>query len=113
LDFGLACVVVAKAMECFIDYVFYIPITPNMKYYFHLVPPTAPLLHATAVTADSVRLQWKQGDNGGSAIRGFILNFRPLDGEWEEITLSRKLSTYQVEDLRCGQTYEFFLSGWF
>lgn len=75
------------------------------------VPPTAPLLHPTLVTATSVRLQWKQGDNGGSSVRGFILNFRTLEGEWEEITLSRKLSTFQVGHLKCGQVYEFFLSG--
>jgi len=75
------------------------------------VPPSAPLLHPTAVTTSSVRLQWKQGDHGGSPIRGFILNFRTQGGEWEEITLSRKLSTFLVESLKCGRPYEFFLTG--
>ncbi|XP_035706801.1 Down syndrome cell adhesion molecule-like protein Dscam2 isoform X3 [Folsomia candida] len=83
----------------------------HIVYTLHVqVPPTAPLLHPTLVTATSVRLQWKQGDNGGSSVRGFILNFRTLEGEWEEITLSRKLSTFQVGHLKCGQVYEFFLS---
>lgn len=76
-----------------------------------LVPPAPPLLHPTAVTANSVRLQWKQGDNGGSPIQEFVLNFRPVGGEWEEIMLSKKLSTYVVEGLSCGRSYEFFLIG--
>ncbi|ODN02041.1 Down syndrome cell adhesion molecule-like protein Dscam2 [Orchesella cincta] len=75
------------------------------------VPPAHPLLHPTAITANSVRLQWKQGDNGGAPIQGFVLNYRPANGEWEEITLNKKLSTHVVEGLNCGRSYEFYLIG--
>jgi len=75
------------------------------------VPPAPPLLHQTSITANSVRLQWKQGDNGGAPIKGFVLNYRPVSGEWEEITLSKKLSTHVIEGLNCGRSYEFFLIG--
>ena len=75
------------------------------------VAPTPPLLHSVAVTNSSVRLQWKQGDNGGAAIMGFTLIYRRDGGEWEEVSLSRKLNSYEVLNLSCGRVYEFFLTG--
>lgn len=49
----------------------------------------------------TVRLQWKLGDNGGSRILGFSLNFREENGEWEEIRLGRKVLTHDLHDLSC------------
>ncbi|XP_068082151.1 cell adhesion molecule Dscam2 [Anabrus simplex] len=74
------------------------------------VPPTPPLLLATAVTHSSVQLQWKQGDNGGAAVRGFLLSYRRDSGEWEEISVDRRATTYLLDGLLCGTRYQFQLS---
>ncbi|KAK6619885.1 hypothetical protein RUM44_006285 [Polyplax serrata] len=76
------------------------------------VPPTSPLLLATAVTSSSVQLQWKQGDNGGSVIRGFILSFRKEGSDWKEQTLEPYMNTYLKDDLACGSNYQFKLTGY-
>ena len=75
------------------------------------VPPTPPILLTTAVTTDSVQLQWKQGDSGGAAVRGFILYFRKEGGEWEELILEPRMTTYLMEGLDCGTSYQFRLTG--
>nr|CAD7267821.1 unnamed protein product [Timema shepardi] len=71
------------------------------------VPPTAPLLLATTITLNSVQLQWKQGDNGGAAVKGFLLAYRREFGEWEEISVERRATTYLLDGLRCGTRYQF------
>nr|CAD7393258.1 unnamed protein product [Timema cristinae] len=75
------------------------------------VPPTAPLLLATTITLNSVQLQWKQGDNGGAAVKGFLLAYRREFGEWEEISVERRATTYLLEGLRCGTRYQFRMAG--
>ncbi|KAJ1531014.1 hypothetical protein ONE63_005846 [Megalurothrips usitatus] len=74
------------------------------------VPPTAPLLLTTTTTVDSVQLQWKQGDNGGAPVRGFVLGFRRELGEWEEAALDRRASTHLLSGLLCGTRYQFTLT---
>ncbi|XP_048510955.1 Down syndrome cell adhesion molecule-like protein Dscam2 isoform X2 [Athalia rosae] len=74
------------------------------------VPPTPPTLLATGTTTDAVQLQWKQGDNGGSPIKGFLLAYRREFAEWEEVMIDRKASTYLLEGLQCGTNYQFNLA---
>ncbi|XP_026667760.1 Down syndrome cell adhesion molecule-like protein Dscam2 isoform X6 [Ceratina calcarata] len=74
------------------------------------VPPTPPTLLATGTTTDAVQLQWKQGDNGGAAIRGFLLAYRREFSEWEEVMLDRKATTHLLEGLQCGTKYQFTLA---
>ncbi|XP_076177344.1 cell adhesion molecule Dscam2 isoform X6 [Ptiloglossa arizonensis] len=74
------------------------------------VPPTPPTLLATGTTTDAVQLQWKQGDNGGAPIKGFLLAYRREFSEWEEVMLDRKASTHLLEGLQCGTRYQFTLA---
>ncbi|XP_076760113.1 cell adhesion molecule Dscam2 isoform X3 [Xylocopa sonorina] len=74
------------------------------------VPPTPPTLLATGTTTDAVQLQWKQGDNGGAPIKGFLLAYRREFLEWEEVMLDRKASTHLLEGLQCGTKYQFTLA---
>nr|CAD7602204.1 unnamed protein product [Timema genevievae] len=79
----------------------------DLPQFWILVPPTAPLLLATTITLNSVQLQWKQGDNGGAAVKGFLLAYRREFGEWEEISVERRATTYLLDGLRCGTRYQF------
>lgn len=74
------------------------------------VPPTPPTLLATGTTIDAVQLQWKQGDNGGAPIKGFLLAYRREFSEWEEVMLDRKANTHLLEGLQCGTRYQFTLA---
>ncbi|XP_017766445.1 PREDICTED: Down syndrome cell adhesion molecule-like protein Dscam2 isoform X1 [Eufriesea mexicana] len=74
------------------------------------VPPTPPTLLATGTTTDAVQLQWKQGDNGGAPIKGFLLAYRREFSEWEEMMLDRKANTHLLEGLQCGTKYQFTLA---
>ncbi|XP_066603211.1 cell adhesion molecule Dscam2-like isoform X2 [Prorops nasuta] len=74
------------------------------------VPPTPPTLLATGTTNDAVQLQWKQGDNGGAPIKGFLLAYRREFAEWEEVFLDRRDNTHLLEGLQCGTKYQFTLA---
>ncbi|XP_031783300.1 Down syndrome cell adhesion molecule-like protein Dscam2 isoform X4 [Nasonia vitripennis] len=76
------------------------------------VPPAAPLLHATSATSNSINVQWKNGDDGGAPIRGYILHFKREFGEWEEIKLSHKSNSYQLSQLWCGTNYQIYLTAY-
>ncbi|XP_044574410.1 Down syndrome cell adhesion molecule-like protein Dscam2 isoform X3 [Cotesia glomerata] len=74
------------------------------------VPPTPPTLLATGTTTEAVQLQWKQGDNGGAPIKGFVLAYRKEFAEWEEVMLDRRASTHLLGGLQCGTKYQFTLA---
>ncbi|KAG7198492.1 hypothetical protein KM043_005868 [Ampulex compressa] len=74
------------------------------------VPPAPPTLVATGTTTDAVQLQWKQGDNGGAPVKGFLLCYRRGFAEWEEVMLDRRASTHLLEGLQCGARYQFTLA---
>uniref|UniRef100_A0A1I8PJY9 Down syndrome cell adhesion molecule-like protein Dscam2 n=1 Tax=Stomoxys calcitrans TaxID=35570 RepID=A0A1I8PJY9_STOCA len=76
---------------------------------FVQVPPSAPMITVTATTTNSVSLQWKVEDIGGSPLRGFTLTYRKEFGDWEEIQLDRRVSSHLLEALQCGTRYQFTL----
>ncbi|XP_039305816.1 Down syndrome cell adhesion molecule-like protein Dscam2 isoform X4 [Solenopsis invicta] len=85
--------------------------TDEITYTLHIqVPPTSPTLLATGTTTDAIQLQWKQGDNGGAPIKGFLLAYRREYAEWEEVMLDRRESTHLLEGLQCGTRYQFTLA---
>ncbi|KAG9435295.1 Down syndrome cell adhesion molecule-like protein Dscam2 [Apis mellifera carnica] len=87
------------------------PRTPVIKLQLsNTVPPTPPTLLATGTTTDAVQLQWKQGDNGGAPIKGFLLAYRREFSEWEEVMIDRKANTHLLEGLQCGTRYQFTLA---
>jgi hypothetical protein len=78
--------------------------------YFITVPPSAPLLRAAARGSTWLQIQWSNVENGGSAVRGFLLNFRREDGgEWEERSLPRDATFYRLHSLSCGTEYQLQL----
>jgi Down syndrome cell adhesion molecule len=78
-------------------------------FYYFIVPPATPLLHSTGSSSSSIQLQWKLGDDGGSPVRGFVLHFKPDQGEWTETRVERHLSTFALSGLRCGTQYHVYL----
>ncbi|XP_011698542.1 PREDICTED: Down syndrome cell adhesion molecule-like protein Dscam2 [Wasmannia auropunctata] len=75
------------------------------------VPPAAPLLHATSSSSNSINVQWKNGDDGGSPIRGYVLHYK-RSGEWEEFKVSHKVSSFVLSRLWCGNDYQMYLTAY-
>lgn len=75
-----------------------------------VVPPSPPFLYVTSATSHSVLLHWKQGDDGAAQILGYTLYYKKAHGETEEITLSRRTTSYELKGLQCGSTYSISLS---
>ncbi|XP_046406414.1 Down syndrome cell adhesion molecule-like protein Dscam2 [Ischnura elegans] len=73
------------------------------------VAPSAPHIYVTSTSTTSLHLQWTAGDMGGSAIRGYILNYKHEPGEWEKRVLPRSATGYKLEDLACGSEYRLYL----
>lgn len=81
-----------------------------MLYILLTVPPSAPTLHVAARGATWLQIQWSSVENGGSAVRGFLLNFRCENGgEWEERSLTRDATFYRLHGLSCGTEYQLQL----
>ncbi|XP_066598053.1 cell adhesion molecule Dscam2-like isoform X1 [Prorops nasuta] len=76
------------------------------------VPPAAPLLHAPSTTSNSINVQWKSGDDGGAPIRGYILHYKREAGEWEEVKISNKMSSFLLTRLWCGTDYHMYLTAY-
>ncbi|KAJ1530753.1 hypothetical protein ONE63_005607 [Megalurothrips usitatus] len=70
------------------------------------VAPGAPTVRVASTSSSSVQLQWTVSDTGGSAIRGYLLNFRREEGEWEERTLPADATSYRLTGLDCGSQYQ-------
>ncbi|XP_043281864.1 Down syndrome cell adhesion molecule-like protein Dscam2 isoform X2 [Venturia canescens] len=76
------------------------------------VPPAKPLLHATSATSNSISVQWKNADDGGASIRGYILHYKRKFGEWEEVKLSQKINSFLLSKLWCGTDYQIYLTAY-
>uniref|UniRef100_A0AAY4ANP8 Cell adhesion molecule DSCAM n=1 Tax=Denticeps clupeoides TaxID=299321 RepID=A0AAY4ANP8_9TELE len=75
------------------------------------VPPDQPRLTVTKTTTTSITLSWIPGDNGGSSIRGYILQFSEDNSEeWGSIPISPSERLYRLENLKCGTWYKFTLT---
>ncbi|XP_052463751.1 cell adhesion molecule DSCAM-like isoform X2 [Carassius gibelio] len=75
------------------------------------VPPDQPRLTVTKTTTTSITVSWIPGDNGGSSIRGYILQYSADNSEkWGSISISPSERSYRLENLNCGTWYKFTLT---
>ncbi|KAA8586482.1 hypothetical protein FQN60_000318 [Etheostoma spectabile] len=75
------------------------------------VPPDQPRLTVTKTTTTSITLSWIPGDNGGSSIRGYILQYSEDNSEqWGNFPISPSERSYRLENLKCGTWYKFTLT---
>ncbi|KAK9499682.1 hypothetical protein O3M35_002689 [Rhynocoris fuscipes] len=74
------------------------------------VPPSPPMLYVTSATSNSVSLHWKPGDSGAAPILGYTLYYKKAQQDTQEVTLSRRTSSFELKGLACGSTYAISLS---
>lgn len=70
------------------------------------------MLHATSATSNSINVQWKNRDDGGASIRGYILHYKRESGEWEEVKVSHKINSFVLSRLWCGNDYQMYLTAY-
>uniref|UniRef100_A0A7N6A605 Down syndrome cell adhesion molecule a n=1 Tax=Anabas testudineus TaxID=64144 RepID=A0A7N6A605_ANATE len=76
-----------------------------------IIPPDQPRLTVTKTTTTSITLSWIPGDNGGSSIRGYILQYSEDNSEqWGNFAISPSERSYRLENLKCGTWYKFTLT---
>lgn len=63
------------------------------------MPPSQPTLSVTETGSDWLEIHWNVVDNGGSAIRGYILEYVLFSADsppWVEVTLPRDKTSYKL-----------------
>ena len=70
-------------------------------------PPSQP--EVTDITKDSVSLAWsKPKDDGGGNIKGYVVEVKPEDGDWTEVTpVPVKNTKATIPRLKEGKKYQF------
>ena len=76
---------------------------------FLIVPPSPPVLFVSSTTSNSIHLQWKPNDQGGSAIFSYVLTYRRIQGDSSDIAFPKRITTYELKHLQCGTTYHLGL----
>ncbi|CAG4953674.1 unnamed protein product [Colias eurytheme] len=70
-----------------------------------LGPPGAPALSLQYTTASSVRLLWRLPP-ADSPVLGYVLHYKQAsEQEWHSVELSPELTSYTMDMLKCGTTY--------
>ncbi|XP_075218306.1 cell adhesion molecule Dscam2-like [Lycorma delicatula] len=79
----------------------------QITYSLHvLVTPAAPLVTVSGTGSSWIEFQWSIIDDGGSVVRGLTLNIKQEEqGEWEERSIPRGMTTYRLTGLTCGTQY--------
>uniref|UniRef100_A0A8D0GKD0 DS cell adhesion molecule like 1 n=1 Tax=Sphenodon punctatus TaxID=8508 RepID=A0A8D0GKD0_SPHPU len=75
------------------------------------VPPDQPRLTVSKTSASSITLAWIPGDNGGSSIRGFVLQYSVDNSEeWKDMFISSTERSFKLDSLKCGTWYKVKLA---
>uniref|UniRef100_A0A8C4L8M8 Cell adhesion molecule DSCAML1 n=1 Tax=Equus asinus asinus TaxID=83772 RepID=A0A8C4L8M8_EQUAS len=75
------------------------------------VPPDQPRLTVSKTSASSITLTWIPGDNGGSSIRGFVLQYSVDNSEeWKDVFISSSERSFKLDSLKCGTWYKVKLA---
>ncbi|XP_040113725.1 Down syndrome cell adhesion molecule-like protein 1 [Oryx dammah] len=75
------------------------------------VPPDQPRLTVSKTSASSITLTWIPGDNGGSSIRGFVLQYSVDNSEeWKDVFVSSSERSFRLDSLKCGTWYKVKLA---
>ncbi|XP_030383245.1 Down syndrome cell adhesion molecule-like protein Dscam2 [Scaptodrosophila lebanonensis] len=74
------------------------------------VPPSSPIASVTSTSTNSVSIQWRVEDMGGSPLKGFTLNYRHESSVWKEIQIDRRVNSFVLENLRCGTQYQLTIN---
>ncbi|XP_065344124.1 cell adhesion molecule Dscam1 isoform X3 [Cloeon dipterum] len=76
------------------------------------VPPEPPVLAVVGAQADGLQLQWSSKKNGGSAVLGYVVNYKRDYGDWEELQIESNVETHLLKGLWCGTHYQLYVTAY-
>lgn len=82
---------------------------------YHLVikvPPDPPSLAIINTFTDGLLLEWIDGNNGGSPILGYVINYKREMGDWEELRIDSKTNSHLLGNLWCGTKYHLYMTAY-
>ncbi|XP_048471430.1 Down syndrome cell adhesion molecule-like protein 1 homolog [Rhincodon typus] len=75
------------------------------------VPPDQPHLTVSKTSSSTITLAWIPGDNGGSSIRGFVLQYSVDNSEeWKDVFINPTERSFKLDHLKCGTWYKVKLA---
>ncbi|XP_022247489.1 Down syndrome cell adhesion molecule homolog isoform X2 [Limulus polyphemus] len=76
------------------------------------VPPSAPDLKMLSKSTSSITLKWSQRATFGASVVDYKLHYREENDHvgWTVIPISTNQNQYTVQNLKCGTTYQFFMT---
>ncbi|XP_038635043.1 Down syndrome cell adhesion molecule-like protein 1 homolog [Scyliorhinus canicula] len=75
------------------------------------VPPDQPRLTVSRTSSSTITLAWIPGDNGGSSIRGFVLQYSVDNSEeWKDVFINPTEHSFKLDHLKCGTWYKVKLA---
>lgn len=79
---------------------------------FETDPPPAPSLSVFSTSPTSIQLQWNSNMGDDPSIIGYYIYVKEQQGTWEEHQISAHQTTHTFQDLRCGTSYQFYVSSY-
>ncbi|XP_059483764.1 cell adhesion molecule Dscam2 [Neocloeon triangulifer] len=76
------------------------------------VPPEPPVLSVVGAQVDGLQLQWSSKKNGGSAILGYVVNYKRDYGDWEELQIESNVESHLLRGLWCGTHYQLYVTAY-
>ncbi|XP_076349054.1 cell adhesion molecule Dscam1-like isoform X2 [Tachypleus tridentatus] len=76
------------------------------------VPPSAPDLKMLSKSTSSITLKWYQRATFGASVVDYKLHYWEENDQmgWTVIPIATNLNQYTVQNLKCGRTYQFFMT---
>ncbi|XP_022253159.1 Down syndrome cell adhesion molecule-like protein Dscam2 isoform X3 [Limulus polyphemus] len=73
-------------------------------------PPNTPRIKVSSSTSTSLQLMWELETDNNTPVRSFILNYKEDANSWQDVNLPSKPYSYILNNLRCGATYQLYLT---
>ncbi|KAK6630670.1 hypothetical protein RUM43_014659 [Polyplax serrata] len=75
------------------------------------VPPERPKLSIISSTSDSLQLEWTvDNSNNENNILGYVINYKRDHGDWEELQIGAKITSYSLQNLWCATRYQLYVT---
>uniref|UniRef100_T1GRS2 Fibronectin type-III domain-containing protein n=1 Tax=Megaselia scalaris TaxID=36166 RepID=T1GRS2_MEGSC len=66
--------------------------------------------YSSTATTNTILIQWKLSFDGNSPLIGYMLYYKRANSNVNEVFLSRHSSSYELNNLMCGSTYQIYLT---
>ncbi|ODN04431.1 Down syndrome cell adhesion molecule-like protein Dscam2 [Orchesella cincta] len=85
--------------------------TDSVSYHVRVqTPPQPPILQIAEASYEALRLTWTPMSDGGSPIKGYLINYKRAGGDWDEYEVGPRATSHVLQGLVCGSSYQVFIT---